>query len=75
MRKTPLSKRTRSASGLVGPFAASAMTFALIRGALCSPIWFSIAAGMRMSQSSSRSCAFEIRSAPGNPVTAPVSLL
>src|SRR2546422_901978 len=75
MRKTPLSLRMRSASGLVGPFAASATIRALMRGALCSPIWFSIAAGMRMSQSSSRSSAFEMRSAPGNPETDPVSRL
>ena len=46
-----------SASGVVGPLAASAISRALIRPALRSVIWFSRAAGMRMSQSTSRTSA------------------
>jgi len=44
-------QRIRSASGVVGPFAASAMSRALMLPALASVIWFSSAAGMRMSHS------------------------
>ena len=68
-----LRNSSRSASGVVGPLAASAMSFALIRSALRLVIWFSSAAGMRMSQSTSRISAFEMSDAPGKPWTVPCS--
>ena len=48
---------------MVGPLAASATIFALIRPALRAVIWFSSAAGIRTSQSSSSSSLF------GDPVS------
>ena len=73
MRKMPRSYRMSSASGVVGPLAASAMIFALMLPALRAVIWFSSAAGTRMSHSVSRSSAFVISSAPGKPLTVPCS--
>jgi len=49
-----------SAIGVVGPFAASAMIFAFTREAFAEVIWFSSAAGTRMSTGSSSSALFEI---------------
>jgi hypothetical protein len=43
--------RISSASGVVGPFAASATSRALMLCAFAAVIWFSRAAGIRMSQS------------------------
>jgi hypothetical protein len=73
MMKTPLSCRIASASGVVGPFAASAMILALTRPALAALIWFSSAAGIRMSHLTSRSLSFEMGSEPGKPATVPCS--
>ena len=56
-----------SASGVVGPFAASATILALMRSALAAVIWFSSAAGMRMSHSISSSSALVTSLAPGKP--------
>ena len=68
-------KKTVSASGRVGPFAASAMSFALTLSAFFPVSWFSSAAGTRMSTLSSRSSSFEIVFAPGKPTTEPVFAL
>ena len=70
---TPLRARMMSASGVVGPLAASATSRALTRPALRSVIWFSRAAGMRMSQSTSRISALLTSVAPGKPWTVPCS--
>ena len=68
-----LLKSSMSASGVVGPLAASAMSRALIRPALWAVIWFSRAAGMRMSQSTSRTSALLMSVDPGKPWTVPCS--
>ena len=65
--------RIWSASGVVGPFAASATILALMLPALRAVIWFSSAAGMRMSQSTSRTSAFVMSVEPGKPWTVPCS--
>jgi len=52
--KIPFRCRISSAAGVVGPFAASATTFALMRPAFSAVIWFSRAAGIRRSHSISR---------------------
>src|SRR4051794_32013841 len=65
--------RIRSASGVDGPLAASAIRRALMFEALRSVIWFSRAAGIRMSQSTSRTWAFEMSVEPGKPWTVPCS--
>jgi hypothetical protein len=44
-------------------------TLARIDGAFCIVIWFSSAAGMRMSTSSEKSCSLVIGSASGKPAT------
>ena len=74
MIMTPRSRRIVSASAVVGPFAPSAMIFARMRGAFCAVIWFSSAAGIRMSQSSSRAAPEDVRFvAPGKFRMDPVS--
>ena len=60
MTTVPLDLRMSSASGVVGPLAASAMIFARMRGAFSRVITASRAAGTRMSTGSSSSSAFEI---------------
>ena len=57
MTKTPRRWRIASASGVVGPLAASATIRALTRSALAAVIWFSSAAGIRTSHSISSSSA------------------
>ena len=59
--------RMSSAFWVVGPLAPSTMIFALMFGAFLPRIWFSMAAGIRMSQSSSSRSVFEIFSTPANP--------
>src|SRR5579875_2461760 len=49
---TPFSASILSASGVVGPFASSATSFAFTLSALSFLSWFSMAAGMSMSTSS-----------------------
>ena len=49
----PAFQKISSASGVVGPLAASAISLALTLPALRSVIWFSRAAGIRMSHSTS----------------------
>ncbi len=71
--KTPFAARILSASGVVGPFAASATIFVFTLGAFFSVIWFSYAAGIRTSHSISRSSAFVISLEPGKPTTVPCS--
>ena len=63
-----------SASGSVGPFAPSRMTFARTSPAFSFVITPSSAHGASTSQSSVSRSSFEIRSAPGNPSTKRVSL-
>src|SRR6266576_3142445 len=55
MTYTPRSSRICSASAVVGPLAASARIFVRMRGAFSAVSWFSSAAGIRMSHSSSSS--------------------
>ena len=50
----------RVASSVVGPFAASTKISALMFGALSLVIWFSIAAGIKISQSNSNNSLLEI---------------
>ena len=61
--------------GVVGPFAASATSRALMLPALRAVIWFSSAAGIRMSHSTSRTSAFVTSVAPRKPWTFPSSIL
>ena len=70
---TPRSRRIASASGVVGPLAPSAISLALTRAALRAVIWPSMAAGTRMSQSSSNRSSLEMRSVRGVPTMLPVS--
>jgi len=51
IRNLPLLLRILSAIGVTGAFAASAINFALTESAFDLLIWFSSAAGMRISQS------------------------
>ena len=51
----PFLFKISSASGVVGPFAPSDITFALILSAFSEVIWFSSAQGAKTSTSSSRS--------------------
>ncbi len=60
----PLVEKTSSASGVKGPFAASPIIFAFMRGALSPSITFSSAAGIRMSHSSSRASVVNLRFVP-----------
>ena len=62
-----------SASGSVGPFAASTMIEAFTRSALSRVSWPSIAAGMRRSQSNSKSSSLVTSCAPSRPWRPPVS--
>lgn len=61
-----------SASGVVGPFASSRMSFALILPALSLVMTFSSAAGASISQGSSRTSSFVMFFAPGKSCTFPV---
>ena len=54
INSTPFLIKILSASGVTGPLAASAIIFAFILGALVSVIWFSNAAGIKISQSNSK---------------------
>ena len=69
------SNRIVSASGSVGPFAASATIFAWILSAFFAVIWFSSAAGISTSTFVSRSSSLEIDFVPGKPTTEPVLCL
>ncbi len=75
MSKTLFLNRMSSASGVVGPFAASAMIFALIRDAFFVVITFSSAAGTRISHCSSSKASLVMGFVPGNPTTLPVFCL
>src|SRR5664279_3043635 len=63
IRKTPFSWRMRSASGVTGPLAASAMILVRTACAFSSVMAFSSAAGIRISHSSAKSSAGVISSA------------
>ena len=67
-----LSARMSSATAVVGPLAPSAMILALILSALRLVITFSVAAGIRMSQSVIRRSLVAADSAPLNPVMVPL---
>ncbi len=69
------SKRMASASGVVGPLAPSAMSFAETRSALSRVMTFSRAAGTRTSTSSSRSSSLVMEVEPLNSMTDPVTRL
>ena len=56
----PFLNKISSASGVVGPFAPSVITFALILSAFSEVIWFSKAHGARTSTSNSNNSAFVI---------------
>ena len=62
-----------SASGVVGPLAASMITCAFTCPALASVIWLSSAAGMSTSQSSVSRSSLVMDSPPANPATVPAS--
>jgi hypothetical protein len=64
--------RITSASGVVGPFASSKISFACILSALSFVITFSSAAGASMSHLSSRTSSFVMFLAPGKSWTFPV---
>ena len=68
MTKTPRSCRILCASGVVGPLAPSVTIFALIVGAFSVVIWFSSAAGIRMSTSSDPQLVVGQRFAAGKAV-------
>ena len=67
MTKVSESARIASASGVVGPLAPSTMARAWVRAALSALMTPSSAAGMRTSQGSSSSSAFEIGRPFGKP--------
>src|SRR2546429_4315626 len=71
IRRIPRLWKRSSASGVVGPFAPSAMIFAFTRGAFSDVRTPSRAHGARMSTSSSRTSSFETGFVPGNPTTDP----
>ena len=73
MTKTPLRARMMSASGVVGPLAASARILGRTRSAFSAVIWLSSAAGTRTSTSSSSRAALLMGCAPGKPATVPCS--
>jgi hypothetical protein len=63
----PLAFRISSARCVVGPLAPSTMILALMLGAFLARIWFSFAAGIRMSHSSSSRSVLETFSTPAKP--------
>ena len=67
----PRSKRMSSASGSVGPLAASATICARMRGAFSRVMTFSSAAGTSTSQSNSSTSRLSVRSPPVKPTTEP----
>ena len=67
MTKTFFSERMSSAAAVVGPFAPSARILHFTRSAFWLVITFSVAAGIRISQSTSNSSAGSYFSAPGKP--------
>src|SRR6202140_5323146 len=71
----PRFARTSSATGVVGPLAASATSLARMREALRRGIWFSSAARTSTSQSSSSRSSLLTLSVPLRPTTLPVFAL
>src|SRR5438445_806704 len=75
IRRIPRLWKRSSASGVVGPFAPSAMIFAFTRGAFSDVRTPSRAHGARIVTSSSRSASFVTSFVPGKPTTLPVRSL